>query len=609
MFADPAPLGARLFSFAVISDTHVNPDEDACNSPFPVNLRANRRFRHVIADINEREVELVFHLGDLVHPVPGVGSLYSEAAAAYRSIASNLKAPIHHVPGNHDIGDTPISGGPTTRTTTSTIAAWTKEFGAQYQCVSHEGIKFVLLNAQLINSGLPDEALQREFAEAELGSAGSDRRMLLLHHPAYLCHPKEAPHYDNTDPPGRDWLLGLLARHDIEAMFSGHAHNFWYDRHGTTDFYLAPSTCFVRQDYSEMARARPGNDTEFGRNDAAKLGYLIVNVHEAGHSMQFVRTHGAELGPDETPAPASVLAPTPRENASPTIGFDLRQNWAEISEVAPSGGLDEFDRKQVRNDYHLLALIEMGVRDVRIPLMDLRDPVRRQRLASLCHLGLRPTLFSFGVPSESDLALMEESADRLVDWEMAIDWHELDAMKPRVSEAHERTGLPIYLSRMRSKADLSGGSTYFHVINHGFSPTDAEMLSQVAGLKDIGVRGAVFRLGNQEPVTETLARISGAVSSHGLLASVHLRVAGDNPALAHADHDETCTRVLEAIDAVRDSENLRVFCDTLVDNDRGYFVRQGVIDRTGNPNRLLEVVKASNATAGRQVSLGERRAG
>jgi len=35
-----------------------------------------------------------------------------------------------------------------------------------------------------------------------------------------------------------------------------------------------------------------------------------------------------------------------------------------------------------------------------------------------------------------------------------------------------------------------------------------------------------------------------------------------------------------------------VFCDTLVDNDRGYFVRSGAIDRTGNPNKLLNVIKS-----------------
>ena len=102
----------KLFSFAVISDTHVNPDDDQCNSPFPVNARANRRFRHVVSDLNQREIDFVVHLGDLVHPVPDTGDLYGLAADAYRRIVSDLNVPIHAVPGNHDIGDTPIKGAP-----------------------------------------------------------------------------------------------------------------------------------------------------------------------------------------------------------------------------------------------------------------------------------------------------------------------------------------------------------------------------------------------------------------------------------------------------------------------------------------------------------------
>ena len=39
----------------------------------------------------------------------------------------------------------------------------------------------------------------------------------------------------------------------------------------------------------------------------------------------------------------------------------MRGDWFEDVWIPPSGGLDEFDRKQVRNDYALLALLENGV--------------------------------------------------------------------------------------------------------------------------------------------------------------------------------------------------------------------------------------------------------
>lgn len=586
--------GEKLFSFAVISDTHVNPDEDTCNSPFPVNARSNPRLRHVISDLNQRDIAFVVHLGDLVHPVPETGNLYARASNAYHDITAKLNVPIHELPGNHDIGDTPVKGAPASPTTQPMIDAWTKEFGAQYRAFSHGDIRYLLINAQLINSGLPDEEVQKVWLEAELEAAAGGRIMLMLHHPAYLCFPDEPIHYDNTNPPGRQWLLDLLERYKVEALFAGHAHNFWYDRYHETDYYLAPSTSFVRQDYSDMLRVIPPENTEDGRDDKAKLGYFIVNVYADGHSLQFVRTFGAEQTVDGAPATASALAPTPKENATPKIGFDLRQNWAEISEVAPSGGLDEFDRKQVRNDYPLLALIEMGVRDVRIPLTDLRDPMRLKRLATLNHLGMRPTIFCFGIPEESDLALIEQASAFILDWEMTVDWDELDALRPAIVKAHQRTGLPIYLSRMRSKADLASGSVYFHVINHGFSISDSAQLEKLATMADAGIKGAVFRLANTEPVAEALAQIEATASTHGISASVHLRVAGDNPAIAHDDHDATCARVSEAISQAGSLSVTRVFCDTLADNDRGYFVRQGAISRTGNPNPLFDIVKSAH---------------
>ncbi len=597
MIREPNDLGPHLYDFAVISDTHVNPDETTCNSPFPVNARANARFRHVIADLNQRDVSFVVHLGDLLHPVPDTGPLYAQAAATYREIEQDLKVPIHHVPGNHDIGDTPVKGAPASPSTESMITAWTQEFGAQYQAFTHGNVRFLLLNAQLINSGLPDEQRQKDWVETELAQAQS-RVMVMLHHPAYLCFPDEPSHYDNTDPPGRDWLLGLLEQHKVEAMFSGHAHNFWYDRFGQTDYYLAPATSFVRQDYSEMLRTCPPAGSEAGRDDKAKLGYFIVSVYDNGHTTQFVRTNGQELPLGKTPTAAKPIAQTPRENSAPRLGFDLRQNWAEISEIPPSGGLDEFDRKQARNDYPLLALIEMGVRDVRVPFSDLRDPMRRQRLSALCHLGFRPTLFSFGIPTELDLKLIETCKDCLTDWEMTLDWGTHTSLRDAITDAHHRTGLPILLSRMRSKKDLPAGSLYFHVINHGFSHDDDAQLDQLANLTPAGVAGAVFRLSNQAPIADTLTHIARATKARNMRGAVHMRVAGDNPAIAHENHTETCDRLGEAVRLLPTLESIRLWCDTFVDIDRGYFPRQGAIDRNGNPNPLARMIKELHLKAG-----------
>lgn len=587
-------LGDKLFSFAVISDTHVNADEENCDSPFPVNARANKRFRHVVADINKRDVEFVMHLGDLLHPVPKNIELYRKAAIAYRDIVSDLNVPMHIIPGNHDIGDTPISGAPTSPITDEYIDVWKHEFGVQYSSYTHDGLNILMINAQLINSGLEDENNQRVWLETELSTI-TGRTLLMLHHPIYVCEPNEAEHYDNTNAPGRVWLLGLLAKHEVEAVFCGHAHNFWYNRFEQTDIYLSPATSFVRQDYSEMLRATPPEDSEFGRDDKAKLGYLMVNVYQHGHTVQFARTYGSELVAGGEPKTSTPLALTPRANLHPKIGFDLRQNWAEITEIPPSGGLDEFDRKRVRNDYQLLALIEMGVKDVRIPLSDLRDTKRCQRIRDLTHLGLRFTLFGIGIPNSSDLALIKQMKNYMHAWEITIAWNDFGAELSNISDVHAVVGIPIYISRLRNHADSQASGKYFHVINHGFSATGDEiLLEELARAKKAGIIGAVFRLSQENDTAQALESIDQACLKLDLRASVHLRVAGDNPSKNGPEYNSICRRADIALNSVNTANTIHLFCDTLVEVDRGYFPRYGAIDRCCNPTPLSKIVKTAH---------------
>ena len=69
-------IGRRIFTYAVVTDTHLNQGETECNSPFEVNKLANGRMRHVVRALNSRDVDFVIHLGDLLHPVPAIPHLY-----------------------------------------------------------------------------------------------------------------------------------------------------------------------------------------------------------------------------------------------------------------------------------------------------------------------------------------------------------------------------------------------------------------------------------------------------------------------------------------------------------------------------------------------------
>ncbi len=596
--------GKRLFSFAVVTDTHLNEAEDACNSPFAVNALANRRLRHVVNDLNRRDLAFVVNVGDLLHPVPALPELYDRAAARYLEQSAALRHKQYLTPGNHDVGDKPNDWAPTAGVCDAYLACWERHFGPHYRAFDHDDCHFVIVNAQLLNSGLKAEAEQRAWLEADLAANRGKRHFLFTHYPPFVAEEDEPEHYDNIGEPGRSWLTGLVREHGVEALFAGHVHNFWFNRIGATDCYLLPSTAFVRQDYSEMYRAPPGPDDEAGRNDRPKLGYFVVHLHERDHVCEPVRTHGETadtlVSPEAMPSP--LAASHPKLIRRGVFGFDMRQDWMETVEVPPSGGLDEFGRKLARNDYPLLGLWEMGVRHLRIPLSDLATPVRRDRLRALAKHGIAYTLFTFGLPDRRARALIAECADLLAGWEAGFDIAAAERSLPDIAAAAAGAGVPLYLSRLRSHDELRAeAGRYFHVVNHGFDISDRERIEALQAQPALAgtLAGLVFRLPAEAPVCESLLGIDRLVGGVGLRASVHLRTAGFDPSQAERDDFKIAGRIAEALFAANTLDNVRVFADTLVDHDRGYFVRHGAYDRLCNPRLAANVVRHLNAVLAR----------
>lgn len=585
-------LGEKLFQFAIISDTHVNPTDTECNSPFPVNARANRRFRHVIRELNQRDVSFVVHLGDLVHPVPTSGRSYVLAAEAYKKIVAELNVPIYVVPGNHDIGDKPGAGGPVPTIGANEIEIWKSTFGDQNGVVLVDDLKCIMLNAQLINSGLPDELVQKDWVEREIAE-WQGRIMLMLHHPPFICTPDESEHYDNLAEPGRTWFLTLLQSPKVVATFGGHAHNFWYDRIDGTDYYRLPATSFVRQDYLEMLHAPPGEDTEFGRDDRAKLGYFIVEVFEFGHTVQMVRTYGYETGPDDTTKKAPSIANPPIINQSSIVGFDLRHNWAEITEIAPSGALDEFDRKPARNDYPLMGLMEMGVRDIRIPMSDLRCHRRRERLAAMQHLGFRIALFFSGIPTREEMKLIAEASEWLSTLEIAIPKTELEGRFSELRQLNEVAALSYYLSPIHNAAPSQGG-VHKHVIEHGVAPHDDELFALMSSLRGAGCLGAVHRVHCDQLDAQILTTLQKKMERFDLQASVHLRTGSTIPALANFSEKSVLEALVLCHAQKINLNRLKFYLDTLITQDRGYFPRCGALDPNCNPTRIAALIAQLN---------------
>ena len=590
-------LGAHQFTYATITDTHVNFGETECNSEFEINQRANARMRHVINDLNSRDLAFVVHLGDIVHPVPALPDLYEMAAACFHTEISRLRHPLHLVPGNHDIGDKPITWGPGGVECEDYIKLWEKNFGAVYHAFDHGGCRFFQIDTQLVNSGLAAEAAQKSWLEAEMAAAAEAGKRIFIntHYPLFLTDADEDEHFDNLAQPGRSWLLGLMARHGVEAQFSGHVHNLWYNRYGETDCYALPSTAFVRQDYAEIYRAAPPPGTEGGRSDLAKLGYFVVHVHEHGHICEWIRTHGAiaEPGGAEAVRPARVAPVHPLQNPNTRFGFDMRQNWLEVIEIPPSGSLDEFDRKRTRNDYILMALIETGVARVRIPASDILDPAHRARLDAIARHGFRFTLFSFGVPDARLLAAVEGARGLIDIWEICDTDADLAAATEAAGSVAGAAGISLYLSRIRTREDQeSATGKYHHMIVHGFAPDDGAHIERAAALD--GVDGLVFRIEGQTSPWQAAADARRALQGKNLKASLHIRMTQGAPGLKQTADTWVAARAAEAVAAAAAFDDVHVYADTFADVDRGYYRRHGIVDRFCNPRPAFDVVRHLN---------------
>lgn len=584
-------LGKQLSIFAVIADTHMNQNEEMSTSPFMCNLLSNARVRQVVAELNELNPDFVLHLGDIINPVPHLPS-YVDAAACFLEVFEDLKAPLHIVPGNHDIGDKPSEWMPAGSINNNYIELFRKHFGRDYYSVDYGDLHIVIINAQLLNSGLIDEEKQRLWFEQDLKNSFGKRIFVGTHYPPYITHHQENGNYDNIDEPGRSWFLECCTEVGVEAIFGGHVQNFFYNRYKCVDNWVLPSTCFVRHDYSHLFHGTPGD--EYGRNDTAKLGYFVVKVYEKGHVCHVVRSYGRCLKPQksfsgwEYPLNSVHL----QEAKRTPMGVELRHAWGRTVELPASGAIDEFERKFVRNDYTLMALWEMGMGPLRVPLHDLLDENVRTRMQLLVDRGHRFTVYSLNLPQGKAFEKLAKSSVNLDAFELVIPWSKRESMTEDIKNLKTALNCDLVLSRLHGFEEESDVQHFSHCVSHGFLLSDIDELSAfLVGPVKGSVDRCSFTIFRDEAPLEFMMSVDSWAKAQSLNAHILLRIAGNHIADVHEDDGDTSNRIAEALLAAHGSTHLTVFSDTFCDIDRGHFVRNGLVDTRYNPRQSARMFK------------------
>ncbi len=582
----------HLFTFAVIADTHVTEEEASAIGGYDVDTvkLGAARSAYMVHELNRLAPDFVVHLGDITHPEPGTAA-YEDSAERFHAVYEALECPLYLVAGNHDIGEKAYVGEPLPpqqeqRTVNDgMIAEYERHFQAQYYSFEHRDCLFVIINGMIVNSGLDCEAQQRQWLEALLAENQGRRVFMFSHYPPYLSRPDEPGHYDATDEPGRSWLLGILERHKVEAFYAGHVHNFFFNRHGATSCYVLPSVCFLRHDYHELFRIAPG--MKQGRHDGAKLGYAVVQVHGEGHLSHIIRTHGRTDDPaGEVDHPLPLVHGLASNRGG--VGLDLRQPWCDSANIPTPWGLDVFRRKRVRNDYPLLALWEMGVRNLRVPLDDLADAETRGRMAELAALGHRFTAYSYGLPKGAARQALTDHGQILSAWEVISPTTSAPDLLADITAL--KGGTRVLFNAYRADVKTFSGS-------HGLGADERGTVEALLALDGAmaAIDGLVFGIGWQEAPVPAMIAARDSVAGLGVMAAVHVQFAHRKP----MDQDETerhdANRIAEAVLGALAHDDMAVCLDNFNGIDRGYYFSGGLVDRLYNPLSGAHIVRHLHA--------------
>lgn len=593
------PAGSKepLFSFVVVADTHVNESDNVSSSPFETNHLANERARFVFEDIAQMEPQpkFVIHLGDIVHPMPALPT-FMQAVDQFKQISSQLRCPLHVLPGNHDVGDKRIDWMPADQICEPHLEAYRKAFGKDYYSVDAENIRCVLINSLLINSGLAAEQEQKTWLEDQIHTAAEKRVFLFMHYPPFVYSETEHGSYDNLDEPGRTWLVNLMKRPNVEASFAGHVHNFWYEQLDQSGFYMLPSTAFLRHDYSEFYRVKP--TVEFGRGDVAKFGYFVVDVFADGHIAYPIRTMGVRTSASSQEKKSSVQYLTnPKSSDFNQVGVELRHTWTEVAQIPATGGVQEFGRKSARNDYPLLALWEMGAKLSKVTDQDALDEATHRRMQLLANMGHRFLLTSLGAPKNS---LLDVNLGRagVTGIETNLSTARFQSSLERLKAFKAKTNLSIFWCKIHTYDDSHyDGKHFSHFVKSGFTTDDlttqASLIKEALATKAID--GITVRVESDQDLSHIAPLLNEFAQEYQCKIVASLKLSG--PSIAQSNDDEAALieKVCVAMLYSKSSSGVQYIFDTFMDVDRGYYPRGAFIDRQFNPNVAAHVFAHINS--------------
>ena len=571
---DRTLLPEALGEFVVIADTHYALEGGVGMDEFPSRAQQSRRVAAALRWVAALAPDFVVHMGDVVQEYPGSAGFVPALDQALAQMAACGVQP-RWVAGNHDVGDKPDPTMPTHPLTAAGLAAYHQRFGPSWYSFDHCDLHLVVLNSQILNTGLPAEEEQRAWLEADLAAHAGMRMAVFLHLPPYLHNPAEPHlgHYDNIGEPARAWLLKLLAAHRVAWLFAAHVHFAFCDSAGALDYRTVPSTSFTRPGFSHLFSGLP--PPEQGRDDQPKLGFYLCRLRHNRLDIHLIRTAGV-------PGPRRLLTPATADLGGAPLGLTATHplGWeAQVPITFPS-----VVRQSVRNDYPLLACLELGAQALRCPWTDLDQSGDRLRLLRRQGVQVQATILDDeDTPYES---ILERRRDQVDTWEIQTPggpWPSSSCLY--LFKSYHRN-LRLSLAPVIPGQQMAGKQHPRTRI--GYRPEEVAQLDRRLQDADTWIEAALCRLDAAAPWEDALAwREVSALATMGRLDLLF--------ELPGQSDQEDAVRAAEALFATALLPRARLFVEPFIDLDRTMDVGQGLLDPLCNPRPAFGVLRCLNA--------------
>ena len=210
------------------------------------NPEAGRNWSAVVAHVEAVAPDLVIHVGD----ISADGAHHPEDLDHARDQLARIEAPVHVLPGNHDLGDNPFGAPPADVIDAARLAHYRRVFDADRWCVEVGAWRLVGIDTQLFDSGLA----RRRRAVGMVGGAARRSSSTELHLALFVHKPVTVLDRSHDDirspgryvpPHARRRLSCLIRAHRVSLVVSGHLHQARSAILGGATQVWAPSTWAV----------------------------------------------------------------------------------------------------------------------------------------------------------------------------------------------------------------------------------------------------------------------------------------------------------------------------------------------------------------------------